>query len=227
VENILMTIGNTIVGFSPAGFLLDGFPLNIVSEGGNASPVLLPKLTTDGKTDILAVSSTGLVSAYTAQGKPLPGFPIDIGSSVSGMPAAFPITVNPGAPQTGFSVMGDDGRLYAYEVSVNYVPVDTVPTVPLSTDFLPASRVYNWPNPVYGSTTQIRFYSSQDAAISVTVFDIAGKKISELNGNAVAGIDAEITWDVSRIQSGVYLARVSASNQNQTQSRIIKIAVVK
>jgi hypothetical protein len=222
-----MTIGNTVVGFSPMGFLLDGFPLNIVSEGGSASPVLLPKLTTDGKTDILAVSSTGLVSAYTAEGKPLPGFPIDLGTSVSGKLAAFPITVNSGLPQTGFTMMGDDGRLYAYEVSVNYSPVDTGPTVPISPDFLPESRVYNWPNPVYGRTTQIRFYCAQDADISITVFDIAGKKITELSGRALAGIDTELTWDVSHIQSGVYLARVKASNQNQTQARIIKIAVVK
>jgi hypothetical protein len=227
VEDVLMTIGNTIVGFSAKGFLLDGFPLNIVSDAGNASPVLLSTLTSGSATDILAVSSTGLVSAYNNQGKPIADFPIDIGTSVSGMPAAFPVAVASGAPQTGFAVMGDDGRLYAYQVSANYAAVDTGTTAPISNDFFPASRVYNWPNPVYGNTTQIRFYSTQDASIVVTIYDIAGKKITELNGKTIAGIDTELTWDVSHIQSGVYLARVAATNQNQSQARIIKIAVVK
>jgi hypothetical protein len=146
---------------------------------------------------------------------------------VTGAPVAFPISATSGAPQTGFAVMGNDGTLYAYQVGANYIPVDVGPPVPISTDFLPASRVYNWPNPVYGNTTQIRFYSAQDATVSITIFDIAGKKITELEGKALAGIDTELTWNVSHIQSGVYLAKVEASNQNQKQARIIKIAVVK
>ena len=226
-DAVMMTIGNSLLGFNSRGFLLDGFPLKMVSDIGNASPVLLPRLTSDGAKDLLAVSSTGIVSAYSNHGKTLLGFPFDIGTSVSGRPVAFPISVLSGVPQTGLSVMGDDGRLYAYQISVNYVSVDSGPPVPLSNDFLPASRVYNWPNPVYGSTTQIRFYCLQDANVSIAIYDIAGKKITELSGKAVAGIDAEVAWNVSHIQSGVYLARVEASNQNQTQARIIKIAVVK
>jgi hypothetical protein len=80
---------------------------------------------------------------------------------------------------------------------------------------------------VYGNTTHIRFYSIQDASVTIRIFDVAGTKVAELSGRASAGIDSEVMWDVSNIQSGVYLARVEASNQNQTQARIIKIAVVK
>jgi hypothetical protein len=226
-DAVVLTIGNTILGFNSRGFLLDGFPLKMVSDIGNASPVLLPRLASDAAKDILAVSSTGIVSAYSNHGKILLGFPFDIGTSVSGTPAAFPVAVPSGVPQTGFSLMGDDGRLYAYQISANYVAVDSGPPTPISTDFLPASRVYNWPNPVYGSTTHIRFYCLQDANVSISIFDIAGKKITVLNGKAIAGMDTEVAWDVSHIQSGVYLARVEASNQNKTQARIIKIAVVK
>jgi hypothetical protein len=226
-DAVVLTIGNTVLGFNSRGFLLDGFPLKMVSDKGNASPVFLPRLTADGAKDILAVSSSGIVSAYSNHGKNLLGFPFDIGTSVSGTPATFPISVPSGVPQTGFSVMGDDGRLYAYQVSVNYVSADSGPPAPISSDFFPVSRVYNWPNPVYGSTTQIRFYCLQDANVSIAIFDIAGKKITVLSGKAIAGMDTEVAWDVSHIQSGVYLARVEASNQNQTQARIIKIAVVK
>jgi len=226
-EDVILTVGNTVVGFNSRGFLLGGFPKSIVSDVGNASPVLVLRLTSDAAKDVLAVSSTGIVSAFTNVGNVLTGFPIDLGTSVSGLPVTFPVATPSGPAQTGFSVMGDDGRLYAYQVSANYSSPDSGSSVPLSTDFLPASRVYNWPNPVYGNSTHIRFYCPQDASIAIAIFDIAGKKITELSGKAFGGVDTEILWDVTHVQSGVYLARVEASNQNQTQARIIKIAVVK
>jgi hypothetical protein len=98
---------------------------------------------------------------------------------------------------------------------------------PLSSEFLPKSRVYNWPNPVYGRSTQIRYYTSEDANITVTILDLSGVKITELKGRGTAGMDSEISWDVSKIQSGVYLARVEAQGITQNDVKIIKIAVVK
>jgi hypothetical protein len=224
---ILMTVGNTLLGFNANGSQLDGYPITIDQNAGNASPVLVRNVTSDGRFDILAVSSSGLVVGYNNAGTRLSGFPVDIGTSVSGMPATFPIAMLSGSPQTGLAVMGDDGKLYAYQISAPYTAVDPSPRAPIASDFLPAERVYNWPNPVYGSTTQIRFYSIQDATVSIKIYDVAGTKVAELSGRAVAGIDSEVTWDVSHIQTGVYLARVEASNQSQTQARIIKIAVVK
>jgi hypothetical protein len=40
-------------------------------------------------------------------------------------------------------------------------------------------------------------------------------------------MDSEISWDVSNIQSGVYLARVEARGTSKSEAVIIKIAVVK
>ncbi|HTP78794.1 MAG TPA: T9SS type A sorting domain-containing protein, partial [Bacteroidota bacterium] len=109
----------------------------------------------------------------------------------------------------------------------DFAAIATANPVPVSSAFLPKDRVYNWPNPVYGPTTQIRYYTSEDANISVRIYDLAGAKITELRGKSTAGIDGELTWDVSRIQSGVYLARVEADAGGQTGATIIKIAVVK
>ena len=94
-------------------------------------------------------------------------------------------------------------------------------------DLLSKSQVYNWPNPVYGSTTAIRYHTAVAATINVKIYDIAGSSIAELQGTSAAGVDGEITWDVSNIQSGVYLARVEARGGGKTDVSIIKIAVVK
>jgi hypothetical protein len=92
---------------------------------------------------------------------------------------------------------------------------------------LPKSRTYNWPNPVYGNSTQIRYYVTENATVNIKIFDLAGSKITELTGNGVAGMDNEITWNISNIQSGIYLARVEAKSTTQSSVAIIKIAVVK
>jgi hypothetical protein len=98
---------------------------------------------------------------------------------------------------------------------------------PRATEFLPKSMVYNWPNPVYGTTTNIRYYVSEDADVIIRIFDYAGLKIAELSGHAVGGVDNEMSWDVSGIQSGVYLAQIEVRSGSRKESAVIKIAVVK
>ena len=109
----------------------------------------------------------------------------------------------------------------------SFSPLLTSNPVSLSSSFFPKDRIYNWPNPVYGKTTQIRYYASEDAEISVKIFDLAGAKVAELSGKASAGVDTELTWDVRGIQSGIYLARVEAVGSSRSDAAIIKIAVVK
>ncbi len=95
-------------------------------------------------------------------------------------------------------------------------------------EFFPASRAYNYPNPVYGGQTQIRYYVSENSKVNIKIFDLAGDYVAELNANATGGIDNETTWNVGNIQSGVYFARIEAVGESgKTEQNIIKIAIVK
>jgi hypothetical protein len=95
-------------------------------------------------------------------------------------------------------------------------------------EFFPANRAYNYPNPVYGGTTNIRYHVAEDSKINIKIFDLAGDFVAELNDNAQGGMDNETVWDVTNIQSGVYFARIEASSTSgKTEQAIIKIAVVK
>jgi hypothetical protein len=123
------------------------------------------------------------------------------------------------ASLTWWQHLGDERHSNA-EVSVTTF-------IPVSTEFFPKSRVYNWPNPVYGQSTQIRYFTSEDAVVTITILDLSGRKITELSGQGTAGMDNEVTWNVSNIQSGVYLARVEARGASRSDVVFIKIAVVK
>jgi hypothetical protein len=52
-------------------------------------------------------------------------------------------------------------------------------------------------------------------------------KITELKGRGTGGMDNEIEWDVSNIQSGVYLARIEAHGSSRSDVVFIKMAIVK
>ncbi len=90
-------------------------------------------------------------------------------------------------------------------------------------------NAYNWPNPVYGNTTNFRFKVTEDSEIKIIIFDMAGTKVAELNGRASKDMDNEIAWDVSSVQSDVYFANFQATgiNSNKTESKLIKVVVVK
>jgi hypothetical protein len=94
--------------------------------------------------------------------------------------------------------------------------------------FFPIERAYNYPNPVYDGKTYIRYYVSENSKINIKMFDLSGDFVAELNSEAIGGMDNESVWDVSGIQSGIYLARIEAvSSSGKSESTIIKIAVVK
>ncbi len=54
-----------------------------------------------------------------------------------------------------------------------------------------------------------------------------GEKITSFDGPGNGGMDNEISWDASGVQSGVYLGRIEARSANNSQVVFIKIAVVR
>ena len=80
---------------------------------------------------------------------------------------------------------------------------------------------------MYDDITYIRLYVSEDAAVSIRIYDLAGDTVDEISAQATGGTDNDIPWNVSGIQSDVYLARVQVTSGGKTGEKIIKIAVVK
>ena len=85
---------------------------------------------------------------------------------------------------------------------------------PLTSEFFPASRAYNWPNPVdraHGYKTHIRYYVKNPANVHIRIFDLAGDQVTEFDGPGAGGLDNEVDWNVANIQSGIYFARIEAA----------------
>jgi hypothetical protein len=241
VKDIVFVTADRIYALNRLGTSLGGFPITAPPAKTFAGNLLVGDVNGDKAPEILVVLTTGDVMVYDRSGRAVDGFPVQyapIGqTSIAGFASS--------AGNIGIVGMTSTGVLQAFEINKpyssqyfawsqylkdarhsNYDAVSGAVNTP-PTDYLPSDRVYNWPNPVRGSSTHIRFYTPEDASISIKIFDLAGVKITELSGQSKAGLDGEVMWDVSGIQSGVYLARLEATGGSGSHVAIIKIAIVK
>jgi hypothetical protein len=212
--------------FDPQGYNLVGNPLAMDFEGGGGAEII--SYTVDGR--ILAFD--GLT------GKIVDGFPISGGDPISVVPVLFNSSdktslalINNKNYFSKWNIGPVEGTLFWSEKNGNNQNSSYIEAAKSSNyinQFFPVNRAYNYPNPVYGGETSIRYYVNEDSRINIKIFDLAGSFVAELNSDAKGGFDNETVWKVGDIQSGVYLARIEATGvSGKTESTIIKIAVVK
>ncbi|GAB4187778.1 MAG: hypothetical protein Kow00108_24650 [Calditrichia bacterium] len=96
-------------------------------------------------------------------------------------------------------------------------------------NLLPEKLTYNWPNPVTGDITHIRFFVQKDASIFIEVFDEVGNRVWDMKTTADGKLSSEVVMPVENLSSGVYFARITADAAvgSGSETRIIKIAVLK
>ncbi len=235
-NDILIANGDKLIVLNYALSAVDYYPCAL-----GARYALAASFPGDAQDAVFVVGSDRL-SQLGTKAKQATGFPIPLPGDAS--VTLLPLTGS-GSTTMGVAVSGNDGRLALYntfntvdansfkwrsifrdELNSNLAPASTHART-IASDFFPQERCYNWPNPTYDKQTKIRYYVSTDAVISVKIYDLAGEKVDELHANAIGGTDNEIAWDVTNIQSGVYLAHVEANGKGGSAGKIIKVAIVK
>lgn len=244
---VVVSSKGRLFAFNAQGYILSGFPVRLGGESrAFRSGPIIGDIDADGRAEVLSVDSKGDLWIYKIGNGEPPTPHLRLSGFSFWMPTLFPVRTASGGTTVGLAAGDVDGQLIAVDFQkafnsatllwpmyrysteqTSYTPLKTLNPNPLSTEFFPRSLVYNWSNPVYGNSTQIRYFVSENASVTVRIFDLAGSQVTELKGQAVGGIDNEIAWDVSGIQSGVYLAQVEVRSGGKTESAVIKIAVVK
>lgn len=235
---IVISSGTKLYAFNLQGALADNFPLSVSDDEFNGS-VLSADIEGDAKSEIIAFTKKGNIYAVNGgSGKIIDGFPISTGKNNYAYPVLFTFDGS-----ICLAVIDQTNNFYAWKISPIISHIDWSELYgdrqnssflknAISTnrveEFFPKNRAYNYPNPVYEGSTAIRYYVSENSKINIKILDLAGELVAELNSYATGGFDNETIWNVSNIQSGVYLARIEAtSDSGKSESVTIKIAVVK
>ncbi|MFC1583374.1 T9SS type A sorting domain-containing protein [Candidatus Neomarinimicrobiota bacterium] len=89
------------------------------------------------------------------------------------------------------------------------------------------SRIYNYPNPVTGGRTTIRFYTGTATRASIRIYTIDGLKVTSTELANLAQNDYnEWVWEVGDQPSGLYYGVVEVEGAEKV-SALVKIAVVR
>ncbi|MFO7526501.1 MAG: T9SS type A sorting domain-containing protein, partial [Ignavibacteriaceae bacterium] len=221
------------------GALADNYPVSN-PEGKNF--VLTPlamDFEGDDRTELFTFTEDGRIFAFDGpSGRLVNGFPLSAGANPSAVPVLYSERGLPSIALidennffAAWNVGMVEGDFYWREKNGNNLNTSFSAGAESEfavNEFFPKNRAYNYPNPVYDGQTFIRYYVSEDSKINIKIFDLAGGYVSELSDDAQGGMDNETVWNVTDIQSGVYLARIEAvSSTGKSESQVIKIAVVK
>lgn len=241
-NQIVFADTNYIYVYNSTGSVVDGFPLKVNSNSKFSNYLLAADFDGDTYPELVYFTNEGNIYVYNPKlKKQFTQFPISVGSKLDFYPA---LSQNTGSSTISLQLVADlvyynynidfastNAKIYytgLYGDLYNAATVESTSSENLITEFFPEKRVYNWPNPVYENSTNIRYYVSENSNVTIKIFDAAGDFVEELNTTAVGGMDNEISWNVSNIQSGVYFARVEAAGlSGKNGYKIIKIAVIK
>ena len=249
IRDIVVFGGNKIFSYNYSGASLDNFPKPLQSSQPITSNPVVADADGDGDVDIVAVTEDGLVVAYDKNGAMANGFPLQAGIGNQAVAAfSFPVLAL-SATGIGLAVASsDDGSIVAWQTGTirgvrspglpwpqyqhdaqhTGLAIEPLTGTPISSQFFPKERAYNWPNPVYDGKTFIRYFVKENATVNIKVFDLAGDLVTTIpNPPGVGGVDNEVEWNVGSVQSGVYFARIEANGGGGSGVAVIKIAVVK
>ena len=235
---IVFTAGSKLYAYNMQGSCAENFPVSIGKlTNGNAKTSAV--MTSDNSSvNLYTLTDDGfhIVNAKTA--KEYLYSPISINGSLTSQPYIYNsagntycVTIDGNSNLTEWQVLTPQGKiLFSGEngnIDGGRTAFFTTKSI-LSTELMPAAKAYNYPNPVYNGETFFRFYLSEDCKVQIKVFDLAGDYVASLEGNGRGGYDNELKWNVSNIQSGIYLAHLEATSvSGKTAVKIIKVAVIK
>ena len=79
----------------------------------------------------------------------------------------------------------------------------------------------NYPNP-FNASTVIRFSLKQDTEVNLVVYNTLGQKVATLiEDRPMTHGSYEVTWDASRVSSGIYFYRIKADDFTEVKKMVL------
>ncbi|MFQ6677916.1 MAG: T9SS type A sorting domain-containing protein [Fidelibacterota bacterium] len=90
------------------------------------------------------------------------------------------------------------------------------------------NKTYAYPNPAYDGSVKLRIAVESAEKVEIMIYDFAGNFVKKIEmSTIVKGSINETTWNIDGIESGVYFANVKATKGSESDSKILKIGIIK
>jgi len=122
-------------------------------------------------------------------------------------------------PHSRNSTAVDDGAASGYTVTTCTPAPKSIARDGLTPEGVTLSQ--NYPNPFNPSTT-IRFTVPEATVVSITVFDVNGRKVATVLEGAVSAGSHSVLFDAADLPSGMYIYRLEANDV--TLTRMLQLA---
>lgn len=106
---------------------------------------------------------------------------------------------------------------FAYSIDVNVGPTDVQTKDELPTEF---ALFQNYPNP-FNPTTNIKFDLPKESNVTLKVYNILGEEVATLVNKVMPAGHQVVTFDASRLASGMYIYRIQAGNFVQVKKMLL------
>ncbi len=88
-------------------------------------------------------------------------------------------------------------------------------------------KTYAYPNPAYDGTVKLRIAVESAEKVEIMIYDFAGYFVKRFETDIIPSTIHEINWNINDLESGVYFANVKATKGNETDSKVLKIGIIK
>jgi hypothetical protein len=211
---------------APDGFEFTGAPIVLPSDAQN--PGILTVMASDAHNYVMLV--------YTSDNLRQPTEILLVGPKRPGLHPLQPVmhegrlyAVSPAGDLRAWQIglRSDSPSFYLYgDPRSNILRItDNLPQLQ-NGDLLVSVETYNWPNPARDHTF-LRFQTTRDSDISVTITGYDGAVVRELRASSRGGVSGELFLDTSGWGNGVYFARISARSEGTTAHKLITMVVIR
>lgn len=234
---------NRIEGFNRNGTFLNNFPIPAKNGFEFIGTPLLADVNNDGDTDIIITAQDDFtlnIFAFNMDGSSINGYPLFVGTvqNLQEQP------IHPILYQNSLYAVSPKGDLKSWQFShdinakwssrygnnpFNKVSARIEETEITDNTFnvLNKLETYNWPNPANDFTNLRYELKAPGGTVKVTIASLSGTIIYENTVQSSGGFAEEIQINTSNWASGPYFAMVKATVNGRSESKLVKIGVLR
>jgi len=229
IEILAIDESGTVYAFDKYGNYANGFPI----ESGAVAPVLAKNIIGDEHPEVIFKQNNGDIKILNSVGE----LQYQLSSSKDSKLLMLGEHDGKNTIVTETEVWSFDDvsvtsgnqwtSYYGNQLNSKTISIDYIREVESGGKLFDKKKTYVYPNPIKTDQAKIRVQNFSATNIEIKIYDAAGYLVDTIQEDLDVFNGAwETIWNVSDIESGIYLLKLDISQDNKIESTILKVGVI-